>query len=139
MSGESITERVEVPGVKPATFRLRWKAVDSYDLYRASRKLGTARIEESGEWTARFDREGKAWLATADSAEGLLRLIGVFVLAHEARETPAPEASPSGKKDVSAAERKLSNKWKELQEKRRVTGLNGLIKEARRRIVPAKG
>ena len=137
MSRETIAERVEVPGVSPATFRLRWKAEDSYDLYRGSRKLGTARIEENSEWTARFDREGKAWRATADSGEELLRLIGVFLLAQEGKDAPSA-ASPAVAKDVSAAERRLSAKWNRLQEERRLSRLDELIEEARTRVVAVK-
>jgi hypothetical protein len=135
--GESISERVEVPGVRPATFRLRWRAEDSYDLYRGSRKLGTARIEENSEWTGRFDREGKAWRATADSGEELLRLIGVFLLAQEGKDAPSA-ASPAVAKDVSAAERRLSAKWNRLQEERRLSRLDELIEEARTRVVAVK-
>ncbi|MGH6922878.1 MAG: hypothetical protein ACRED5_03825 [Propylenella sp.] len=137
MTAKTISERVEVPSVRPATLRLRWKAEDSYDLYRGSGRLGTARVEENRQWTARFDDNGKAWRATADSAQDLLRLIGVFVLAQEAREAPpAKTALPVEK--VPAAERRLSGQWEMLQEKRRLERLDELIGQARRRIVPAK-
>ena len=127
-----------MPGVRPATLRLMWRAEDSYDLYRGSRKLGTARVEETGKWTARFDREGRAWLATAEDAPDLLRLTGAFILAHEAREAPAVEGSPPAEKSVPAAERRLSENWKRLQEKRRLSRLDDLLRQARKRIVPLK-
>lgn len=134
---ETISERIALPGGRPATFRLRWKAPDSFDLYRGSRKLGTARVEENGEWTARFDRDRKGWQASAGSGVDLLRLVGVFVLAHEAKEAP-PAEQDMPKEKVPAAERKLSAKWNDLQEKRRREGLNRMIRKARERIVPLK-
>jgi hypothetical protein len=134
---ETVAERVAVPGGRPATFRLRWKAPESFDLYRGSRKLGTARVEENGDWTARFDRNGKSWHAAAGSGEELLRLVGVFVLAHEAKEVPPAELDLP-KEKVPAAERKLSAKWNDLQEKKRLEGLDRMIRKARERIVPVK-
>jgi hypothetical protein len=134
----SISHRVEVPGVRPAAFRLRWKAEDSYDLYRSSRTIGTARVEENGEWTARFDHGKKSWRATGGSADDLLQLVGTFVLAREAKESRPTESDlPMAK--VSAAERRLSSKWQELQERRRVASLDALIKEARKRVIPSRG
>lgn len=137
MSDETISVKVELVGVRPATFRLRWKAEDSYDLYRGSRKLGTARVEESREWTARFEHDGKAWIARADAAPELLHLVGTYILAHEARRSPPADAPPPAGK-ASAAERRLSEEWLELQEKRRAAALDILIKNARKQIVPAK-
>ena len=139
MSRETIAERVEVPGVRPATFRLRWKAEGSFDLYRSSRKLGRARVEEDGDWTARFEATGKRWLATAASGEDLLGLVDIFLLAQEAKEvSPPPKDNPPDNRSVTAAERKLSAKWQDLQEKRRIARLDELIREARKRIRPAK-
>jgi putative SOS response-associated peptidase YedK len=45
---ETLSERIGVPGVRPATFKLVEKAVQSYDLFRSGKKIGTARAEEAG-------------------------------------------------------------------------------------------
>lgn len=133
MKGETISEQVEVPGRRPATFRLRWKAEDSYDLYRGSRKLGTARVEENGDWTARFEDGAKPWQASGTDASDLLRLVGRFLLAHEALAVaPAKAEAPTDR--VPAAERRLSEKFKAMQEDRRRSALKGMIKDARRKL-----
>src|ERR1044071_9172214 len=81
----SISAQIEIPGVRPATFKLLERAKESYFLYRSSKKLGTARVEENGEWTARIG-EGKAgFIATARSGPELLKLVGTYLLAGEAR------------------------------------------------------
>jgi hypothetical protein len=107
-----LSEKVEMAGVRPATFKLVERGPDSYFLYRSSRKLGTARVEENGEWTARFDDPDGPIEATASSGPELLRMVGTWLLAHEAREEAAqpleethPELRVKGRK---TAEEKLS-------------------------------
>ena len=65
-SRKPISEKVEVPGIRPSTFKLVDRGPDSYFLYRSSRKLGTARVEEDGSWSARFDDAQGEQQAEAD-------------------------------------------------------------------------
>ena len=43
---------IEVPGARPATFKLVEWASDSFHLFRSSRKIGAA-VKERG-WSAKF-------------------------------------------------------------------------------------
>jgi hypothetical protein len=131
--------RVEVPGISPASFKLAEKAEDSFDLFHSSRKIGTARREERGQYSARFEGAGTKWKATAKSPGELLDLIGTFLLAQQARGSeqkargPTPEITES---DIPVVERKLGKKWAELLEKQRVARLDELIAGCRKRIEP---
>jgi len=141
LKGTPQTARIEVPGAKPATFKLVERALDSFDLFRSSRKIGTARVEEREEWTANFEGPRKRWKASAKSAEGLLRLIGTFLLAGEARASaarPVEEIDPRLKiKGRMNAEQKLSREFADRAQKRRLAELDTLIAECRKNIRPA--
>jgi hypothetical protein len=128
---EPISALVEAPGVRPATFKLVEKGPDSFDLFRSSRKIGTARIEENGEWTARFEAAGKRWTAVAESAADLLHYVGAYLLLGEARkeaERPLEEVDPNlrvtGKIN---ADQKLSIAFAHRTQERRIEKLDELI------------
>jgi hypothetical protein len=104
---EAISERVEVAGARPATFKLVEKAEDSYDLFRSGKRIGTARAEESGGFSARFAASDGEWEATASTSPELLRLVGQYLLTIEARAAAASaEATPQ--KAGKTAEERLS-------------------------------
>jgi len=128
-----LSEKAEVAGVRPATFKLVERGPDSYFLYRSSRKLGTARVEENGEWTARFDDPDRPVETTARSGPELLRMVGTYLLAQEAREEAArpleetdPELRVKGRK---TSEEKLSIEMMRRAQERRVEKLDALIAE----------
>jgi hypothetical protein len=128
-----LSEKVEVPGIRPATFKLVERGPDSYFLYRSSRKLGTARVEENGGWTARFDDPDIPVEATAHSGPELLRLVGTYLLAQEARAEAArpleethPELRVKGRK---TPEEKLSIEMMRRAQERRLEKLDSLITE----------
>jgi hypothetical protein len=80
---------VDVPGARPAAFKLVERAEDSFYLYRSSRKIGTARVEESGDWTARIETDDLRRTATAKSGPELLQLVGAYLLTLDARAAAA--------------------------------------------------
>ena len=136
-----ISEKVELPGVRPAIFKLIERAAESFYLYRSSRKLGTARVEENGEWTARIG-EGKAgFLATAKSGPELLKLVGAYLLAQEAREAasrPVEETNPELKiKGKKSPEERLSIEFARRAQAARVADLGAQLAQLRRSIKPA--
>jgi len=138
---EPIVEKVEVPGARPALFKLVERALESYFLFRSSRKIGTARVEPNGEWTARFDDADGSWTASANSSVDLLRLIGKFQLAKDAHKAASrrveeanPELNIKGKK---SAEERLSIAFAERARKGRIEELDRLIDELRTTIKPA--
>jgi hypothetical protein len=142
VKGKAISEKVAVPGVRPVGFKLVEKAADSYDLYRSSRKFGTARVEPMGDWTARFEAPGGEFTAAAQSAPDLLRLVGAYLLLGDARkeaEKPVEESRPElrvGKK--ATAEEKLSLEFARRAQKRRIAELDDTLEELRKRIKRAK-
>ncbi len=71
MPSKPITEWIEVAGVRPATFKLVEKATASYDLFRSSKMIGTARVEDDGSFSARFDAPDGTWSATAEPLKEL--------------------------------------------------------------------
>jgi hypothetical protein len=115
------------------------RALESYFLYRSSRKIGTARVEEKGEWSARFEDDGE-WTASAASAPELLRLVGRFLLTRDARDKasqPVHEANPDlAIKGKKSAEERLSIAFAERAQKARIVELDKLIAELRTRIKP---
>ncbi len=138
-----LSEKVEVPGIRPATFKLVGRGPDSYFLYGSSKKLGTARVEPDGEWTARFATPAGSLEASAPSGPELLRLVGTYLLAGEAREAASrpieeihPELRVKGKK---SAEEKLSIEIVRRGEKRRVEKLDALLAELSEHVTPRKG
>ena len=137
VTGKPISERVEVPGVRPATFKLVEKGPELYDLYRSARKIGTARVEPNGEWTARFEAAGR-WTAAAKSGPELLRLIGTYLLAGEAREQtarPLEETHPElGAKGKRTADEKLSIEFIRRGQMRRASQLDELLGELGKQI-----
>jgi hypothetical protein len=68
------SERVAVPGVRPAIFKLVDKGEGLFDLYRSSAKISNARPGNKGRWSAQFWLSGEKWHAEAGSADALLRL-----------------------------------------------------------------
>lgn len=140
-TAETIVERVEVAGARPATFKLVERALESYFVFQSSRKLGTARVEPNGEWTARFKNADGEWVASAKSAAELLQLIGKFELAKAARksalrkvEEANPELAIKGKKSV---EEKLSIAFAERARKGQIEDLDRRIADLRSKIKPA--
>ena len=138
MKKKPISERVEMPGVRPATFKLVEKAAESFDLFRSSRKIGSARVERGGVWTATFDAPGGRRMATAASGKDLLRLAAGYLLAAEAREAmarPVEEAHPELRlKGKKTADEKLSIDFVRRAQESRVAQLDGLLAELGKRI-----
>jgi len=127
---KTISEKVAVPGVRAATFKLLERGPDSYFLYRSSSKLGAARVEEDGTWTAFFGDAKSERQAKADSAKGLLRVVGSWLLLHEARELAAqPVAAPADRprKGRLTADEKLSLEFLRRAGARRVEEIDELI------------
>ena len=138
MAGHSA--RIEVTGVRPATFKLKESAQDSFDLYHSSRKIGTARVEGRGAWSARFRAADREWKTKEKSPDELLRLVGTFMLAQKARESETPpvqRSAPDTKIKATPTERKLSQRWAELSLKSHLEKLDQIIGECRKRIAPA--
>jgi hypothetical protein len=140
-SAETIVKKVEVPGARAALFKLVERALESYFLFRSSRKIGTARVEPNGYWTARFDDVDGSWIASSKSSMDLLRLIGEFQLAKDARRSASrrvEEANPAldikGKKTV---EERLSIAFAERARTGRIEELDRLLNELRTKIKPA--
>jgi hypothetical protein len=133
-----IAERVEVPGVPPATLKLVERALESYFLYRSSRKIGTARVEPKGKWTARFEDKDGEWTASAASGPELLRLVGAFLLTKDARAKaarPVEEANPDlAVKGKKSAEERLSIAFAERAQKARIAELDKAITDLKTRI-----
>jgi hypothetical protein len=130
---EAISEQVEVAGSRPATFKLVKKAEDSYDLFRSGKRIGTARAEESGGFSARFAASDGEWEATAPTPLKLLRLVGGYLLTMEAREASASaEAAPQ--KAGKTAEEKLSISFLKKAKSRRLEALDERL-AAMRKII----
>ena len=133
-----VAERVVVTGARPATFKLVEKASESFDLFRSSAKIGTARREPDGVWTARFDGLGASFRASGRSAPELLNLVGRYVLLGEAREAaarPLEEKHPDTKvKGKKSAEQALSIKLLRLGEERRLAGLDAEIEALQKSV-----
>jgi hypothetical protein len=136
-----IARRVEVAGVRPATFKLVDRGEGLFDLYRSSRKIGNAR-SGGGRWTGQFWTSGENWRIAADSSEELLALVGEFELLTEAREAaarPVEEQNPELRlKARPTADEKLSVAWAKRLQKTRLDELDALIAVCRKRIVPAE-
>jgi len=106
-NSKAISEQVEVQGARPATFRLVEKAEDSFDLYRSGKKIGTARAEENGEYSAHFTASDGEWQAKAATPSELLGLVGRYLLRLDARASAA-SAETAPRKAGKTAEEKLS-------------------------------
>jgi len=132
---DPISERIEIPGVRPAAFKLVERAKESYFLYRSSRKLGTARVEESGEWTARVGEGKTGFVATAKTGPDLLKLVGTYLLAQEAREAaqrPVEENNPELRiKGKKSPEERLSIEFAKRAQAARVGELDALLAQLR--------
>ena len=137
-----IARRVEVAGVRPATFKLVDRGDGLFDLYRASRKIGNARSGD-GRWIGQFWTSGEMWRVAADSPEELLALVGEFELLTEAREAaarPVEELNPELRlKARPTAEEKLGVAWAKRLQKTRLDELDALLAACGKRIVPADG
>jgi len=133
------SERIEVPGARPALFRLKEWAPDSFRLFQSSRKIGQA-VVERGAWRAEFRFRDKDWTAQAETPGALLRLVGTFILAHEARDAAAApvDQGPAKKKKGRASEdERLSLELLKRAQELRTARLDALIGECRKRISPA--
>jgi len=137
---EPISEKIEVPGVRPATFKLVERAEDSFFLFRSSRKLGTARVEENGDWTARIGEGRKGFVATAGSGPELLKLVGSYLLAQEARETaaqPVEENNPELRiKGKMSPEERLSIEFARRRQTARIADLDQELAALKRNVKP---
>ena len=133
-----IARRVEVAGIRPATFKLVDRGDGLFDLYRSSRKIGNARSGDR-RWMGQFWTSGERWRVTTDSPEELLALVGEFDLLAEAREAaarPVEEQNPELRlKGRATAEEKLSVAWAKRLQKTRLDDLDALIAARRERIV----
>ena len=134
----TISERIDMPGTRPATFKLVERAKESFYLYRSSRKLGTARVEESGEWTARVGEGKSSFIATAKSSPELLKLVGTYFLAAEAREAamrPVEENNPELRiKGKKSAEERLSIEFARRAQATRIADLDEMLAQLKRSI-----
>jgi hypothetical protein len=130
---EPLSERVEVPGARPATFKLVERAEDSFYLYRSSRKIGTARVEENGDWTARIEAGDLKRTAAAKSGRELLLLVGAYLLTREAREAaarPVEESDPALRvKGRKTPEERLSLEFAERAQASRIAALDQRLQE----------
>jgi hypothetical protein len=124
--------------MRPALFKLIERAKESYFLYRSSRKLGTARVEENGEWTARIGEGKTAFIFTAKSGPELLKLVGSYLLAHEAREAaqrPVEESNPELRiKGKKSPEERLSIEFAKRAQAARVADLDALLARLKQSI-----
>jgi hypothetical protein len=104
---ESIAERIEVAGARPAAFKLVEKAEGSFDLFRSGRKIGTARAEEAGGFSARFTTPDREWTANAPTPSALLQRVGRYLLTLDARaaamDAPAPKGGRTADEKLSVA------------------------------------
>jgi hypothetical protein len=104
---EPLAERVEVAGARGAAFKLVAKAEDSFDLFRSGRKIGTARAEEPGGFSARFAAPDGEWSAGAPTPKALLQLVGRYLLTLDARaaatDAPAPKGGRTADEKLSVA------------------------------------
>ena len=127
-----------MPGARPATFKLLPRAEDSFFLYRSSRKIGTARVEENGDWTARLEDENPRRLATAKSGRELLKLVGEYILTREAREAaarPVEEADASLRiKGKKTPEERLSIQFAQRAQASRLADLDAKLAELGRSV-----
>lgn len=132
-----------MPGARPAIFKLVERAQESFYLYRSSRKIGTARIEENREWTARVGEGKSGFLATARSGPELLKLVGTYLLAAEAREAvarPVEESNPELRiKGKKSPEERLSIEFAHRAQAARLADLDKLLAELKRNIKRAPG
>jgi hypothetical protein len=130
--------RVEIPGARPATFKLVEKAVESFDLFRSSRRIGTARVEPNGAWTAEFDGAEGRWQANERSADGLLDLVGRFLLTAALREQagrPVEELDPELKLGRRpSVEQRLSLDFARRAHQNRLAELDRQLQELRRNV-----
>ncbi len=140
MKHSTVSERVEIPGVRPATFKLVDKGGELFDLYRASRKIGNARAGARGRWTGQFWLAGEKWRAEAGSAEELVRLVGAFQLATEARAAaarPVEEQNPELRaKGRLTPDQKLGLQWARRVQQNRLAELDAMLASCRERIEP---
>ena len=102
---DPIVERVEVVGVRLATFKLVEKAEGSYDLFRSGKKIGTARVEESGDVSGRFTGPDGEWSVTLHTARELLQFVGSYLLTIDVRSAVAAKERQSSKAKQTAEER----------------------------------
>ena len=105
LKSDPIVERVDVLGVRPATFKLVEKAEGSYDLFRSGRKIGTARAEESGDVSGRFTAPDGEWSVTVQTARELLQVVGRYLLTIDVRSAVAAKERQTSKGKPTAEER----------------------------------
>jgi hypothetical protein len=135
---EPIARRVEIAGARPAAFKLVEKALESFDLFRSSRRIGTARVEPNGAWTAEFDGAEGRCQASARSPDGLLDLVGRFLLTAELRrqaDRPVEELDPElklGRRPT--VDQRLSLEFARRAQKNRVAELDRQLQDMRRSV-----
>jgi hypothetical protein len=139
VAAPSYSERVDVPGVRPAAFKLVEWAPESFHLFRSSRKIGGAAKEDRG-FSARFKYESKDWRASAGDAADLLKLVGTFILAQDARAAAAAGTGADDKKGVKrriTKDEQISLDFLKRAQALRLADLDHLIATCRKRVTPA--
>ncbi len=123
MPSKPIAERIEIASARPATFKLVEKAAQSYDLFRSGKKIGTARVEDDGSFSARFEASDGVWSATAKSAPDLLQRVGRYLLTLDARAAAAEPLKVLDAKGRKTADEKLSIAFLQREQAHRTTAL----------------
>ena len=126
-----VSERVEVAGARPTTFKLMEKAEDSFDLFRSGKKIGTARAEENGEVSGRFTAADGEWSVTGQTARELLQLIGRYLLTIDARSAAGADEGQSSKAKPTVEE-KLSVEFLKRAQTNRLSALDQDLAAMRR-------
>ena len=126
----------------PSLFAGVEKAEGSYDLFRSSKRIGTARVEEDGTFSARFEASDGEWSATVKSASELLQFVGRYFLTIDARVAAAkplkeshPELRAKGQRSV---DEKLSIAFMKQVHARRIATLDKELAVMRKDIKPSK-
>ncbi len=129
---DPISERVEVAGARAATFRLVERGEGSFDLFRSGKKIGTARVEKSGDYSAWFaGPDGKLEARALETSE-LLLLVGRYLLTLDARA--AASAEETSHKVGKTAEEKLSLSFLKKAKLRHLAALDERLSAMRRSI-----
>jgi hypothetical protein len=134
------SEKIEIPGARPATFKLVDTGAGLLDIYRSSGKIGNARAGKRDRWAGQFWLFGERWRVSASSADELLKTVGAFVLATEVRAAaarPVEEQNPELRtKGRLSADERLGLQWARRLQANRLAELDALLASCRRRIEP---
>ena len=131
---EVVSERVEVAGARPATFKLMEKAEGSFDLFRSGQKIGTARVEGDSNFSARFKAQDEEWSATAKSAADLMQVVGRYLLTLDARASAAAPLKELEARGRKTADEKLSIAFLQQAQARRIAKLDQQVAAMRKRM-----